>query len=115
VQLDQILNRKSEYMEFLLTGYSLRFMLRAEGERALMQFKKDTCILKEDNTKIPLANVILDDRGGSATLQFAKEMDGKLAITAEDKEVTLQIPFYDHLYRIKFKLLKMMVRGQLEI
>jgi len=118
-QLDQILNHKSEYLEMLVTGYSLgggRSRGSSAGEDPLARFKKDTCIVKKDNTRIPLVNVLTPKTaGGAATLQFAKEVDGKPAITAEDKEVTLQIRFGESVFKFKFKMADMMVRGELAI
>ena len=104
----------------LLTGYSLGGGRSrggsSSGENPLERFKKDTFIEKKDKTKIPLVNVVMPRSAGSAiTLQFAREVDGKAAITAEDQEVTLQIRFGENNFKFKFKMADMMVRGELAI
>jgi hypothetical protein len=113
-QLDQIVNYKPQFFEFLVMGLPLGRGRDAEAQ--LAKFKTDTCLQKKNQEKIPLANIVTPRAPNQpTTLQFAREVDGKPTLTAEDQEVTLVIRIGEHVYKYKFKFADMMVKGQLEI
>jgi hypothetical protein len=85
-------------------------------ESALVKFKEETYLLKKNNVKIPLANLVMPrSRNAALRLQFAKEIDGKPTLTLEDKEVTLVIRINEQSYRFKFMFAKMMIGDKLEL
>ncbi len=124
-QLDAILAHKSEFYEVMVTGFAPGGGGRGsrggrgtspDAEAAMAKFKEDTCLQKKDGSKIPLANLIVPrTRNASYFLQFAKEIDGKPALTPEDKEVTLVLRVNDNVYRYKFKFADMMIGDKLEL
>ena len=124
-QIDNILNYKSEFYEVLVTGMNLGGGGRGgregrgaaqSGDSALAKFKEETYLLKKNNMKIPLANLVLPRNRNAAThLQFAKEADGKPTLTPEDKEVTLVIRINEQSYKFKFEFAKMMIGDKLEL
>ncbi len=123
-QLDGILNRSGQAMELLVTGFSPATRGRGRGgsssggggDAELEKFKQETCLQKKNNEKIPLANLVVPaNRNAATTLQFAREIDGKPTLTAEDQEVTLIMRIADKVYKFKFKLANMVVKDKLEI
>jgi len=124
-QLDNILNHKSQFYEVMVSGYAVGSGARGgrggrgaspDAEAALAKFKEDTYLQKKDNSKIPLVNLVAPRaRNAAYFLQFTKEIDGKPALTAEDKEVTLVIRIEDNVYKYKFKLADMMIGDNLEL
>jgi len=124
-QLDGILNRKSQLYEVMLRGYPLgggggRGSGGGSGtaDAALTKFKEDTYLLKKNNEKIPLANIVNPpprSKDPAYFLQFAREIDGKPTLTLEDKEVTLVIRINDNVYKYKFKFADMMINDKLEL
>ncbi len=122
-QLDAILSHKSEFYEVMLTGFlpgagGARGNREASGNasEALTKFKEDTYLQKKDGTKIPLANLVMPRvRNAASFLQFAKEIDGKPAVTPEDKEITLVIRVNDNVYRYKFKFADMVIGDKPEL
>jgi len=112
-QLDQILNYKPQSFEFFVSGLTLGRGRDAEAQ--LARFKADTCLQKKNQEKIPLANLVIPRAGSQAmTLQFARQVDGKPTLTADDKEVTLCVRIGEHIYKYKFKFADMMINDQLE-
>jgi hypothetical protein len=124
-QIDGILNHKSQLYEFMLTnhipgGGSGRGGRGGSGaaDEAMTKFKEDTYLLKKNNLKIPLANIVNPpprSRNAAYFLQFAKEIDGQPTLTPEDKEVTLVIRINDNVYKYKFKFADMMINDKLEL
>jgi hypothetical protein len=123
-QLDSILNHKSQFYEVMVSGYTIGAGARGRGSRgaspdneaALAKFKEDTYLQKKGNSRIPLVNLVVPrTRNAAYFLQFAKEIDGKPSLTAEDKEVTLVIRVEDNVYKYKFKLADMMIGETLEL
>jgi len=121
-QLDGILNRSGQAIELLVTGFSPATRGRGRsgstgsGDPELEKFKQETCLQKKNNEKIPLANLVMPaNRNAATTLQFAREIDGKPTLTAEDQEVTLIMRIADKVYKFKFKLANMVVKDKLEI
>ncbi len=115
-QLDAVLNRQSQFIEFWVTGISAGGG-RGGGEFDLEKFKAATCLQKKDQTKIPLAQVVMPrGRNQPMILQFPKEIDGKPAVTLEDKEIVLSIRVGEQTYKLdKFKLADMVIGDKLEI
>jgi hypothetical protein len=121
-QIDGILNRGVQTLEMLVSGFSPASRGRgrggsaASGDAELEKFKADTYLQKKNNEKIPLANVVVArNRNEATTLHFAREIDGKPTLTAEDQEITLVIRIADKVYKFKYKLANMVVKGKLEI
>jgi hypothetical protein len=124
-QLDGILNRNPKFIELMVTDLPLgRGGRGARGgsggasgaEEELAKFKEDTFLQTKAGQKIPIANMVMPrGRGEALTLQFAREVDGKPTMTAEDQEITLSIRIGEKVYKFKFKLADMMVGGKLEI
>jgi hypothetical protein len=121
-QLDGILNHKSAYYEVMLYGYipggGGSRTAKGAPDAALTKFKEDTYLLKKNNQRLPLANIVSPPpraRNAAYFLQFAQEIDGKPTLTPEDKEVTLVIRINDNVYRYKFKFADMMVNDKLEL
>ena len=124
-QLDAILNRNPQFIEVMVTDLPLgRAGRGARGgsssasgaEEEITKFKENTFLQTKAGQKIPIANMIMPrGRGEALTLQFAREVDGKPTLTAEDQEVTLSIRIGEKIYKFKFKLSDMMVGGKLEI
>lgn len=114
-QIDRIVNYSPQSIEFLVRNLPMG-RPRGGEEDPLARFKQETCLLKKDQQKIPLVNMILPKRGGDElVLQFPREIDGKPSVTLEDKEVTLVLRIGDKNYKFKYELAKMVVAGKLEI
>jgi hypothetical protein len=120
-QFDRILNRDPKFIELMITDLPLGRGGRGSrggsgGDDELAKFKENTFLQLKNGTKIPVVNMVMP-RGREAALglQFAREIDGKPAITPEDQEVTLAIRIGEKNFKFKFKLADMMVAGKLEI
>ena len=114
--MDRILNHKSQFIELLVTGVSMGGGRGGGGAEIMERFKTETFLQKKNNEKIPLANLIpARGRDGATTLQFPQDINGKSAITAEDKEVTLVMRIGENNHKFKFKLADMMINDKLEI
>lgn len=124
-QLDAILSRNPKFIEVMVTDLPLgRGGRGARGgsgsasgaDEEIAKFKESTFLQTKAGQKIPIANMVMPrGRGEALTLQFARELDGKPTMTAEDQEITLSIRIGEKIYKFKFKLAEMMVSGKLEI
>jgi hypothetical protein len=113
-QLDRIMNRNPQFIELLVTGFSMARGGDREAEMA--KFKADTFLQKKNGEKIPLAGTIMPrGRDEALTLQFLREVEGKPVISTADQEVTLSIRMMDKVYKFKFKLKDMMIGDKLEL
>jgi hypothetical protein len=121
-QLDGILNRSLKFIEVMVTDLPLGRGGRGarggggDADEEITKFKEATFLQTKAGQRIPLANMIMPrGRGQALTLQFAREVDGKPTVTAEDQEITLSIRIGEKTYKFKFKLAEMMVSDKLEI
>ncbi len=115
-QLDRLLNYNDpDHFAFLLMGWTQRM----QGERsaqALQKLRDETCLLKKNKEKIPLADYVLPAAPGQPfILRFPREVDGKPAVTIEDKEVELVTRAGSSTVRARFRLADLVVNGQPEL
>jgi len=114
-QIDQVLSYSPKHIEIFVNGQEMGGGRGASSTEAMAEFKERTFLQKKNKEKLPLLDIVVQGRGGSLTLLFAREVDGKPTIVPEDKEVTLMIRIGESNYKFNFKLQDMMVNGKLEI
>ena len=115
-QLDKILKYSNpSSIDFLVLGGSGR-ALGASNPDAFQKLKDETFLVKKNKEKIPLQDVQLPSGPGQPIiLRFPREVEGKPAVTLEDKEIELVTKMGTGTIRTRFKLAEMVVNGQLEI
>jgi len=116
-QIDKILQYENkEYMEILVFGWSPRGRGRGSAQEVLQKLQQETFLQKKDKTRIPLVRYVLPTSPGQPViLQFARTIDGRPAVVAEDKEINLVAKLAETTIRTKFKLREMTVRGELQL
>lgn len=115
-EMDKALNYRPPNLEIFVNGPVLGGGRGAGQTDAIAAFKENTFLQKKNKEKIPLADLVMPGgRGGSLTLLFAREVDGKPTVTPEDKEITLVIRIGENNYKFTFKYADMTVNGKLEI
>ncbi len=115
-QFEAILNRQSQFIEFWVTGLSTGGR-RGGSEFDMEKFKAATYLQKKNQTKIRLAQVVMPQgRNQPMVLQFPRDIDGKPALSLDDKEIVLSIRVGEQTYKLdKFKLADMVIGDKLEI
>jgi hypothetical protein len=115
-QLDKALNYDPQHLEFFINGQVLGGGRGAGQGEGAATFKERTFLQKKNKEKIPLKDLVTaGGRGGSMTLLFPREVDGKPTVVPEDNEITLVIRIGENDYKFTFKLADMTVNGKLEI
>ncbi len=72
--------------------------------------------MKKNKERIPLADYVLPPAPGQPlVLRFPREVDGKPAVTIEDKEVELVTRAGNSTVRARFRLADLVVSGQPEL
>ena len=112
-QLDKILKYSDpSSIDFLVLGRALG----ASNPDALQKLKDETFLVKKNKEKIPLQTVQLPSGPGQPLiLRFPRLIEGKAAVTLEDKEIELVTKMGTGTIRTRFKLAEMVVSGQLEL
>jgi hypothetical protein len=116
-QVDRLLKFGSaDTIEFLiLGGFGGRGMSSANPDM-LKRMKDETYLAKKSKEKIPLQNVLLPQGPGQPLiLSFPRTVDGKPAVSLDDKEIEVVTRVGGSTIRTRFKLAEMTVKGQLEI
>jgi hypothetical protein len=113
-RINRLLNPNSQFFSLLVTGWTLG--RQPDREAAIARFRKETMLVKKNREAILLADVVLPQKANDPLyLRFAREVDGKPALTPADQEVTLIILVGEDSYRIRFKLGDMVINGKLEL
>ena len=115
-ETDKVLNYQPPRIEIFVNGPVLGGGRGAGQAGDLATFKDKTFLQKKNKEKIPVADLVTQGgRGGSLTLLFPREVDGKATVTSEDKEITLVIRIGENDYKFTFKYANMTVNGKVEV
>jgi hypothetical protein len=111
-ELDRFLNYPdSPYFNILVIGWTAG--PGESGEQAIQKLRDETFMEKKNKEKIRVADVIPPKtRVQPLVLLFPKIVDGKPAVTLEDKEVTLRTRSGQTTVRAKFKLAEMVIKAE---
>lgn len=114
-ETDKVLQYQPQHIEIFVNGPVLGGGRGAAQGEAAAEFKEKTFLQKKNKEKVALADMVMQGRGGSMTLLFPREVDGKPTVVPDDKEITLVIKIGGGSYKFVFKYAEMMVAGKLEI